>query len=198
MHTYWTTTSSSLSCKWVKLLQVLFARYSRSIFPASCPGNLYLTTCPLHDSRLAWLGTDILLRDRCQMCLPNVFSDWQTFLLAIELLALQWFPSSQKVMAILHWERLWLQLYALINFVDDSILLPKLWIIILFSVHHTRIVLYQFLALHLKMFSTALLIGLPIGITVFYTPHLWLSSVVQGIYNTDCILLIRIEFMNAN
>ena len=108
-------------------------------------------------------------------------SDWKTFLTVLLTWANRWFPTGIVTVAALHWELLWPPLCAVFNFVLDSILLPKVWVIILFSVHRSWIVLYPLRAPLLKrVFRQAIVIGLPIGLTVLYTPHLWLSVIVEG------------------
>lgn len=109
------------------------------------------------------------------------FSDWSTFLVACHSWATRWFPNGTRIVATLHWELYWSPLCALFKIVTDSILLPKLWLLVLFCVHRTWIVLDPLRAPVLKrIFRPALVIGLPIGITVFYIPQLWQSYIAEG------------------
>lgn len=108
-------------------------------------------------------------------------TDWLRFLLALASWAVRWFPNGSGTVTLLHWELLWTPLCALFNFVIDSILLPKLWVLILFCMHRTWIVLEPLRAPQLKsVFRPALVIGLPVSLVVFFTPHLWLSSISEG------------------
>ena len=110
-----------------------------------------------------------------------VSTDWKTFLTVLATWANRWFPNGIATVTALHWELLWPPLCALFNFVLDSILLPKVWVLILFCVHRSWIVLDPLRAPLLKrVFRPALVIGLPVGLIVFNTPHLWLSAIVEG------------------
>lgn len=108
--------------------------------------------------------------------------DWQTFLLALTSLATRWFPNTSDIVKMLHWEVFWPPLCALSNFVSESIILPKLWVIILFCVHRTWIV-FQPLRAQLvnRVFRPAFVISFPVGLTIFVTPFLWLSFNSGGI-----------------
>lgn len=108
--------------------------------------------------------------------------DWQTFLLALKFWATRWSPDTLAIVVKLHWELLWPPLCALSNFLSLSIILPKLWVIILFCVHRTWIVFQPLRAQLVKrVFRPALVIGFPVGLTIFVTPFLWLSYIFEGI-----------------
>ena len=110
-----------------------------------------------------------------------VSTDWNTFLIVLISWADRWFPNGVATVTALHWELLWPPLCAVSNFVLNSILLPKVWVLILFCVHRLWIVIDPFRKPLLKrVFRPAFVIGLPVGLTVLYTPHLWLSGIVEG------------------
>ena len=107
--------------------------------------------------------------------------DWQTFLIALNMWATRWFPDELHTVAMLHWELLWPPLCAIFNFVKEAVILPKLWVFILLWVHRMWIVLQPLRAPLLKrVFGPPLVIGLPVGLTLFITPQLWLSYIVNG------------------
>ena len=108
-------------------------------------------------------------------------ADWQTFLLVLYLWATRWFPNEMKIVYMLHFELSWSPLCAIYNFVTNSILLPKLWVIMIFCVHRTWIVFQPLSApLVKRIFRPALVIGFPVGLVVFATPFLWLSYIDEG------------------
>lgn len=110
-----------------------------------------------------------------------LFVDYETFLLALSSWATLWFPNGLNVVSMLHWELYWAPLCAVFNFVSESIILPKLWVLILLCVHRTWIVLEPLRAPLLKrVFHPALVFGLPIGLTVLIIPQLWLSLIKNG------------------
>lgn len=110
-------------------------------------------------------------------------SDWNTFLLAFNSWVIRWFPSKVGLVTLLHWEHYWPPLCALYNFVTRSTLIPKLWVIILFCVHRTWIVLQPLRAPFVKrVFRPHLVIGLPVGLIVFIIPQLFLSEIVNGVF----------------
>ena len=112
-------------------------------------------------------------------------TDWLTFLIALASWAARWFPSGMTAVMALHWELLWPPLCVLYNFVPDSILLPKIWVLVLFCVHRTWIVVDPFRAPLLKrVFRPAIVVGLPVGLVVFYTPHFWLSKIADGMFHS--------------
>ena len=111
-----------------------------------------------------------------------ISTDWDTFLTVLITWANRWFPQGIATVTALHWELLWPPLCAVFNFVIDSILLPKVWVLILFYVHRSWIVLDPLRAPILKrMFRPALVIGFPMGLIVLNTPHLWMSDIFNGI-----------------
>ena len=124
-------------------------------------------------------------------------TDWLTFQNALASWAARWFPSGMTTVMALHWEILWPPLCVLYHFVPDVILLPKILVIVLFCLHRTWIVFDPFRAPLLKrVFRPALIVGLPVGFVVFYTPHFWLSIIVNGkftfshtIYNRTVIAI---------
>ena len=114
--------------------------------------------------------------------LVSAFSiDWQTFLIALDMCAIRWFPDWLDTVEMLHWELLWSPLCAIFNFLKESIILPKLWVLILLWFHRMWIVMAPLRAPLLKrVFSPPLIIGLPFGLTAFIAPQLWLSYIANG------------------
>ena len=110
-------------------------------------------------------------------------TDWQTFLVVLSTWADRWFPNGMGTVMALHWELLWPPLCAMYIFLPDSIFLPKVWVLILFCVHRTWIVLEPLRAPLLKrVFRPALVVGLPVGLILFNIPHLFLSFIVNGTF----------------
>ena len=113
--------------------------------------------------------------------IATLSTDWQTFLVVLATWANQWFPNGMGTVMALHWELLWTPLCALFIFVTDSIFTPKVWVLILFCVHRTWIVIEPLRAPLLKrVFRPALVVGLPVGLTLFNIPHFFLSFIVNG------------------
>ena len=107
--------------------------------------------------------------------------DWETFLIALNMWATRWFPDGLETVAVLHWELLWPPLCAIFNFLNEAVLLPKLWAFILLWFHRMWIVLKPLRAPLLnRVFGPPLVIGLPVGLTIFITPQLWQSFISNG------------------
>ena len=114
--------------------------------------------------------------------IASTFTDWQYFLLALDIAASRWFPKGVAIIALLNWQNYWQPFCAIFNFVKDIAIIVKIWFTILLCVHRMLIVLYPLRASFLKrIFSRLLVYGFPITLSIPYSPHLWLSFIIQGI-----------------